>query len=152
MNESLGHSPDLNPPDSGGRLRGERPRFDLEGRLLEFAAAIIELSERLPSTRSAQHVAGQLLRSGTSPYANHGEAQDAESRDDFVHKMKLCLKELRETARWLLLVRRMGWRAEPGRVDSMVDECGQLLRIFKSSVTTAQKNRTLSRRIDSGSD
>jgi four helix bundle protein len=149
MNRNLGRSPETNPPT---RSRPVEPRFNLEERLLVFASNIIELSERLPPTRSAQHVAGQLLRSGTSPYANHGEAQDAESRDDFVHKMKLCLKELREAGRWLLLIRRMGWRAEAPCVDSMLDECSQLLRIFKSSVTTAQKNRTVSRRIDSGSD
>ena len=84
-------------------------RFDLEERLLEFASAVIDLSEKLPNARAGNHVAGQMLRSGTSPYPNHGEAEDAESRDDFIHKLKICLKELRETRRWARLVRRKAW-------------------------------------------
>ena len=84
--------------------RGERPRamngdYDLEKRLLEYSARIIRLVERLPNTRAGNHVAGQLLRSGTSPLPNHGEAQAAESANDFVHKLKICLKELRESYR-----------------------------------------------------
>src|SRR5208283_6094041 len=78
--------------------------YDLEERLLAYAVRIIRLVEALPSTRAGNHVAGQLLRSGTSPLPNHGEAQAAESRADFVHKLKICLKELRESYRWLLLV------------------------------------------------
>jgi len=84
--------------------RGNR-KFDLEDRLLEFASAMIDLSESLPDTRAGNHIAGQILRSGTSPYPNHGEAEAAESRDDFIHKLKICLKELRETRRWARLVK-----------------------------------------------
>src|SRR6184192_1976605 len=76
-------------------------RFDLEERLLEFSARIIRLVDALPNTRAANHVAGQLLRCGTSPYGNHGEVEAAESRKDFIHKLKICLKELKETRRWL---------------------------------------------------
>jgi hypothetical protein len=76
-----------------------RRRFDLEERLLEFASAVIDLSEKLPNTRAGNHVAGQMLRSGTSPYPNHGEAEDAESRDDFIHKLKICHVEC-----WMLNV------------------------------------------------
>ena len=72
---------------------GQNRKFDLEDRLLEFASAIIDLSEGLPNTRAGNHVAGQILRSGTAPYPYHGEAEDAESRDDFIHKLKICLKE-----------------------------------------------------------
>src|SRR5690349_18420713 len=68
-------------------------KYNLEERLLEFASTIIDLSEKLPNSRAGNHVAGQILRSGTSPYAVHGEAESAESRDDFVHKIKICLKE-----------------------------------------------------------
>ena len=71
--------------DGGGR------KFNLEERLLEFASAVSDLSEKLPGTRAGNHVAGQILRSGTAPYPNHGEAEDAESRDDFIHKLKICL-------------------------------------------------------------
>src|SRR5438270_10164962 len=79
-------------------------RFDLEDRLLEFSARIIQLVDALPNTRAANHLAGQLLRSGTSPYGNHGEVEAAESRKDFIHKLKVCLKELKETRRWLRLL------------------------------------------------
>src|SRR5438552_18530973 len=81
-------------------------KYDLEGRLLEYAARIIRLVEGLPGTRAGNHIAGQLLRSGTSPLSNHGAAQAAESSDDFVHKLKVCLKELRESYRRLLLIQR----------------------------------------------
>ncbi|MBU4201304.1 MAG: four helix bundle protein [Verrucomicrobia bacterium] len=66
--------------------------FDPEDRLLNYSAEIIRLAERLPHTRAGNHVATQLLHSGTSPLPNHGEAQAAESKNDFVHKMSICLK------------------------------------------------------------
>jgi four helix bundle protein len=80
------------------------PKYDLEDRLLEFASVIIDVSEKLPNSRAGNHLAGQILRSGTSPYGNHGEAQAPESAEDFIHKMKICLKELRETRRWARLI------------------------------------------------
>jgi len=79
--------------------------YNLEDRLLAYAAMIIRLIERLPNTRTGNHIAGQLLRSGTSPLPNHGEAQAAESPRDFIHKLQVCLKELRESRRWLLLIK-----------------------------------------------
>jgi four helix bundle protein len=81
--------------------------YDLEERLLEYSVRIIKIVEQLPNTRAGNHVAGQLLRSGTSPYPNHGEAQAAESPKDFVHKLRISLKELRETQRWLKLIQRV---------------------------------------------
>ena len=77
------------------------PRYDLEDRLIDFAVQICLLTDRFPSTPIAKHVSTQITRSGTSPFANYGEAQAAESRQDFVHKLKICLKELRETQAWL---------------------------------------------------
>jgi four helix bundle protein len=67
-------------------------KYDLEERLLVFAAAVIDVSEKLPNTRAGNHLAGQFLRAGTSPYGNHGEAQAPESAEDFIHKMKICPK------------------------------------------------------------
>ena len=119
---------------------GARRRFDLEERLLEFASAVIDLSEKLPNTRAGNHVAGQILRSGTSPYPNHGEAEDAESRDDFVHKLKLCLKELRETRRWARLVRRKDWSKDDPTLAFVLSEAEELIRIFFRSVQTARRN------------
>ena len=76
-----------------------KQQYDLEERLLEYAAKIIKVVDQLPNNRTGNHVTGQLLRSGTSPYANHGEAQAAESSKDFIHKMRICLKELNESKR-----------------------------------------------------
>ena len=114
--------------------------FDLENRLLEFASAIIDLSEKLPSSRAGNHVAGQILRSGTSPYPNHGEAESAESREDFIHKLKLCLKELRETRRWARLIQRKGWAKNDTTLLFILSESEELIRIFASSIKTAQQN------------
>jgi four helix bundle protein len=70
--------------------------FDLEERLISFAVRIIDLAESLPKTRTGNHISGQIIRCGTSPASNYGEAQSSESRVDFIHKMKICLKELRK--------------------------------------------------------
>ena len=123
-----------------------RRRFDLEERLLEFASAVIDLSEKLPSTRAGNHVAGQVLRSGTSPYPNHGEAEDAESRDDFIHKLKVCLKELRETRRWARLIKRKGWAQEDPTLVFVLSEADELTRIFFSSIQTAKRNALADKR------
>jgi four helix bundle protein len=112
--------------------------FDLEDRLLDYAAEIIRLVEELPKTRAGNHVAAQLLRSGTSPLPNHGEAESAESPADFIHKLKLCLKELRETKRWLRLVVRVP-ALPPRAVDPLLRETVELIRIFVASIRTAEK-------------
>jgi hypothetical protein len=75
----------------------KKTKYDLEDRLLEFAVAVVELTDDLPNTRAGNHLAGQLLRCGTSPYGHHGEVESAESHKDFIHKLKVCLKEPRET-------------------------------------------------------
>ena len=119
---------------------GRHRKFDLEDRLLEFASAVIDLSESLPDTRAGNHVAGQVLRSGTSPYPNHGEAEAAESRDDFIHKLKICLKELRETRRWARLIKRKAWVKNEAALLFILGECEELIRIFHSSIQTAKRN------------
>jgi four helix bundle protein len=117
----------------------KRPRFDLEDRLLEFSARIIRLVDALPNTRAANHLAGQLLRSGTSPYGNHGEVEAAESRKDFIHKLKICLKELKETRRWLCLVNNSKMLPEK-KMTPILRETEELIRIFFASIRTAEKN------------
>jgi four helix bundle protein len=119
---------------------GANRKFDLEDRLLEFASAVIDLSEMLPDTRAGNHVAGQILRSGTSPYPNHGEAEAAESRDDFIHKLKVCLKELRETRRWARLIQRKAWAKDEPTLLFVLGESDELIRIFHSSIQTAKHN------------
>jgi four helix bundle protein len=129
------------PTSNAQRPKTERdgvPAFDLEGRLLNYAAEIIRLTERLPHTRAGNHVAGQLLRSGTSPLPNHGEAQAAESRDDFVHKLSICLKELRESRRWLRLILRVPLSRETERATALVAETEESIRIFAKSIRTAK--------------
>jgi four helix bundle protein len=131
-------------PTNGGAGRG----YDLEERLLEYAVRIIRLVEALPNTRAGNHVAGQLLRSGTSPLPNHGEAQAAESRADFIHKLKVCLKELRESRRWLRLVQRVPLVKPPGKADGLLDETEELIRIFARSIQTSQQRGLRRQKLD----
>ena len=113
--------------------------FDLEDRLIDYASSIIELTESLPNTRAGNHVASQLLRSGTAAAPNYGEAQAAESRKDFVHKMGICLKELRESRIWLRIIRRREMLKDPLSAPNM-RETEELIRIFKTSIATAKRN------------
>jgi four helix bundle protein len=119
----------------------EKTEFNLEDRLLDYAAQIIRVVDRLPQTRAGNHVAGQLLRSGTSPLPNHGEAQAAESRNDFIHKLSICLKELKESRRWLRLTQRVPLLDSENPVDSMLVETEELIRIFAASVRTAKRKK-----------
>lgn len=116
-------------------------KYDLEERLLEYAAAIVKLTEAMPNTRAANHVGGQLLRSGTSPLFNHGEAQAAESPNDFVHKMKICLKELRESQRALKLIKKVPLVDDVTSLEPLFQETDELIRIFVASLRTAQTNK-----------
>jgi four helix bundle protein len=116
----------------------DRAKYDLEQRLMEYAARVIKVVEALPATRVGNHIADQLLRSGTSPYPNHGEAQAAESKKDFVHKIKICLKELREAYRWLKLIKYVKLINRSERLDDLIDETEQLIRIFTASIKTAK--------------
>lgn len=128
-------------PISAQFNEGERnQKFDLEDRLLEFASMIIDLSESLPATRAGNHIAGPVLRSGTAPFPNHGEAEAAESRDDFIHKLKICLKELRETRRWARLIKRKTWVKNDTTILFVLGESEELIRIFHSSIQTAKRN------------
>lgn len=120
-------------------LRVEERVFDLEDRLLDYAAAVVRLVEELPKTRAGNHIAAQLLRSGTSPLPNHGEAESAESPADFIHKLKVCLKELSETKRWLRLVARIPV-LPASAVEPLLGETVELIRIFASSIRTAEKH------------
>ncbi len=121
-------------------------KFNLENRLLEFASAVIDLSERLPETRAGNHIAGQILRSGTSPFPNHGEAESAESREDFIHKLKICLKELRETRRWARLIQRKHWTQEDSTLLFVLNESDELIRIFMASIKTSLQNALVQKR------
>lgn len=126
---------------SNGEYRARKtPQYDLEERLLEFAVNVVALTESLPGTRAGNHIAGQLLRCGTSPLSNHGEVEAAESRRDFLHKLRICLKELRETKRWLRLVSRLKTLDQVANLTPCLSEIEELIRIFAASVRTVEKN------------
>jgi four helix bundle protein len=117
---------------------GER-RFDLEDRLIGFGAAVCRIAERLPETATGKHVALQLIRSGTSPFANYGEVQGAESRRDFIHKLGICVKELREVRAWLKFIREVQSCSDE-QVRPVMGECDELLAILATSIRTARRN------------
>ncbi len=109
---------------------------ELEDRLISFAVMVIGVVEVLPNSKAGNHIAGQLVRSGTSPAPNYGEARSAESRKDFIHKMKISLKELRESVIWLKIVLRKNL-VDERLVTKAIAECGELIAIFVSSTRTA---------------
>ncbi|MEE9537235.1 MAG: four helix bundle protein [Desulfobacterales bacterium] len=115
--------------------------FDLEERLIDFAVRIIRIAESLPKTKVGNHIAGQLIRCGTSPAPNYGEAQSAESRSDFIHKMKICLKELRETKVWLKMIVRAKLMKPASKLEPLVNENDELISIFVSSIRTAEQKK-----------
>lgn len=121
------------------------PKYNLEDRLLESAVRVIRVTESMNRSAAGIYVADQLLRSATSPYGHHGEAEGAESRDDFIHKLRVCYKELREARRWQRLVQRTPLTAKPGLLDELVTEAGELVRIFAASIRTAENNRPANR-------
>lgn len=111
---------------------------DIEERLIDFAVRILKVCEALPKDLvGAKHVCGQLVRSGTSPAPNYGEARAAESGKDFVHKLKIVLKELNESRVWLKIIILANWLPEQ-RLDDLLDECDQLCRIISRSIHTAK--------------
>jgi four helix bundle protein len=115
--------------------------YDLEDRLLEYAVRIIRVTEAMKRSAAGLHIADQLLRSGTSPYGNHGEAEGAESREDFVHKLRVCFKELRESRRWLKLVQRAELIEKPELLRTLINEADELVKIFGQSIQTATRHQ-----------
>ncbi len=114
--------------------------FDLEDRLVEFSCRIIEVVEVLPNTRAGNYIAGQLIRCGLAPALLYGEAQSAESRMDFIHKMKIVLKELKETRVCLKVITRAKMIAPVERINDIRSENEQLISIIAKSIDTAKKN------------
>jgi four helix bundle protein len=115
----------------------KRAAEDLEERLLDFAVRVGAVVDALPDTRMGRHVASQLVRCGTSPAPNYAEGCGAESRKDFIHKLGISLKELKESRSWL----RMKGRLLPeARLALLIDECEQLCNILARSILTAKSN------------
>lgn len=115
-------------------------KFELEERLIWFGVKIIQLSEFLPNTIAGNHLNGQIVRSGTSPALNYGEAQSAESPKDFVHKMGICLKELRETFINIKMIKYSEIIKNNNLLDWCFTENNELISIFVKSIETAKKN------------
>jgi four helix bundle protein len=111
----------------------------LEGRLVQFAVDIVKVVGQLPQNPQAKHIGNQILRSGTAAAPNYGEARAAESRADFVHKLKICLKELNETGIWLRILQR-SVAVNPDLVSRLVAENTELCKILVASVQTARRN------------
>ncbi len=112
---------------------------DIQERLVDLAVSILKLAAVLPKDDIGKHISKQLLRSGTSPAANYSEARAAESRRDFVHKLKISLKELNETAIWLLIIER-SQLLDKNRVAFLRSECNELSRILNASIRTTLIN------------
>src|SRR6266436_865259 len=122
-----------------------RSRADeLEERLIDFAVRIVKLSANLPRTPAGKHIAGQILRSGTSPAPNYGEARGAESHADFVHKLRIVLKELNETSIWLRIIERSNI-LKPEQLTEIIQENSELCRIFTASLATARKGKQMTK-------
>ncbi len=136
--------------------KGRREEYDLEDRLIDYSARIIKMCEFLPSTKAGNHVCSQILRSGTSPAPNYGESQSAESLADFIHKLKIALKELRETRVWLKVIVRSELVAPAEKIAPLLEETDELIAILYSSVETAKKNqrseKNKKRRISPGNE
>ena len=121
-------------------------KFDLEERLIDFSVLIIEITNEMPNTKAGNHLAGQLIRSGTSPALNYGEAQSGESRKDFIHKIKIVLKELRETLVCLKIIHRTKLYKSEDKILFAMKENDELIAIFVKSVETAQANMNKNRK------
>lgn len=114
---------------------------DIEERLVQFAVNIVKYSDQLPKTYAGAHFARQLLRSGTSPAAQYAEARGAESDQDFIHKLRICLKGLNETQIWLKIISRSDIHAKP-QCQNMLQECEELSRIINAGIRTVKKRMT----------
>jgi len=110
---------------------------DIQERLINFSVNIIQVCQKLPITYAGKHLADQLLRSGTSPAPNYGEARGAESKKDFIHKLGIVLKELNESGTWLKLAKRSNLITQ-NDANPVQDECQQLSKIINASIMTAR--------------
>ena len=116
---------------------------EIENRLIDFAVRVIKVADALPKTRAGKHMAGQLLRAGTSPAPNYAEARGAESNADFVHKLRIALKELNESCVWLRMICRTELLNQT-RLEDLIDENEQLCRILNASIKTASEKTAAS--------
>ena len=113
---------------------------DLQERLIEFAVRILSLADKLPNTPAGKHIRGQIIKSGTSPAPNYSEARNAESGADFIHKLKIVIKELNETLVWLEIIIKSKMMKQ-NLLSDLIDENEQLCKIISTSIATTKKKR-----------
>jgi len=118
-------------------------KFDLEDRLVDYTCRMIDVVEALPNTRAGNYIAGQLIRSCHSPTFNYGEAQAAESPKDFVHKMGIILKELKECRTALKVILKKELIKPVKKLDAVYKETEELIAIIAKGISTAKKNNGL---------
>ncbi|MBL9145726.1 MAG: four helix bundle protein [Verrucomicrobiaceae bacterium] len=118
----------------------QRKAEELEDRMIDFALRVGAVAEALPASKLGKHIASQIIRCGTSPAPNYGEADAGESTNDFIHKLGVVFKELRETRIWLKMIVR-GKILPDRRMLPVLDECNQLCHIIAASIKTAKTNR-----------
>lgn len=116
-------------------------KYDLEDRLVEYSCRMIDVVDALPDTRAGNYIAGQLIKSCMSPTFNYGEVQAAESRNDFVHKLGIVLKELKECRSALKIIRKKELIKPVSKLDSVYKETEELTAILAKSIETANKNK-----------
>jgi four helix bundle protein len=121
-------------------MRSTQKAGEMEERLLDFAVRVGKVVDALPETRLGRHIAAQLVRAGTSPAPNYGEACAAESKKDFVHKLGIAFKELRESRVWLRLIIKADMLPK-ARISDLYNECEQLCNIVAKSLITAKAKR-----------
>ena len=121
-------------------------KFKLEERLIDFAANIILFTNHVDKSYAGNHLVGQIVRSSTSPALIYGEAQSAESKKDFIHKMGICLKELRETFNCLKIIERANLTSNAELINKLKIEVNELISIFVSSIKTAKTNSEIKNR------
>lgn len=115
-------------------------QFDLEDRLVDYSCEMIDIVESLPDTRAGNYIAGQLIKSCQSPAFNYGEVQGAESRKDFIHKLGVVFKELKECRVALKIIRKKEMIKNLNQLASIYTETEELIAIIGKSINTAQKN------------
>ena len=121
--------------------RNAKANFDLQERLIDFAVLVIQATDEMPHSPAGRPWADQLLRSGTSPALHYGEAQAAESRRDFIHKIKVGLKELRESHACLRIIQKAKLHKDANGLEKCRQECSELVAIYQASVNTAESTR-----------
>jgi four helix bundle protein len=132
---------------TGGRMLEKIARSnELEDRLIDFAAQMISLASQLQESFCARHIANQILRSGTAGAPNYAEARGAESRADFIHKMRIVGKELNETSVWLRIILRSSLLS-PELIVDILAENKELARIVSASIKTARTRAVRSPRM-----